>query len=64
MSELYDLHTDPHEATNLAGTPAHADTERELRHSLLAHLRTVADPILLGPIRSNTYTDSLAALTR
>lgn len=32
--ELYDLHSDPHEQTNLAGKPAEAEIEHTLHHAL------------------------------
>ncbi len=41
--ELYDLATDPHETTNLAGEPAHAATLQRLRGALAEWQRDVGD---------------------
>lgn len=48
--QLYDLHADPTERTNLAAHPAHATTLADLRARLDRHLADTADPILSGPI--------------
>jgi arylsulfatase A-like enzyme len=41
--ELYDLRDDPHELRNLAGTPAHAQIERDLRAELARLRKEFAD---------------------
>ena len=46
--ELYDLETDPHELSNLATDPAHADLRDDLRQRLDAFLHETRDPILTG----------------
>lgn len=38
VTELYDLAVDPHETTNLAGDPAHADLQAELTARLMARM--------------------------
>jgi len=40
---LYDLEADPHETVNLAGQPEHAAVLGELRDSLHAHMKDIAD---------------------
>jgi len=41
--ELFDLETDPHELTNLAGRPEHAQIEKRLRAKLMAWRNAVDD---------------------
>jgi arylsulfatase A-like enzyme len=43
-SQLFDLAEDPHETSNLAGDPAHADTLRRLRAELLRWRDELDDP--------------------
>lgn len=50
--ELYDLVADPWERVNLAGAPAFAEIERDLRARLVAWMSDTADPLLHGPIDS------------
>jgi len=45
--ELYDLEKDPNELTNLAESPKHADTLKELRTKLLAWQTATKDPWLV-----------------
>lgn len=44
MWELYDLHADPHECRNLAGTADLHEVEEELRRHLKEWMRQVGDP--------------------
>jgi len=53
--ELYDLEVDPVERNNLAGQPAAATIEGELRAQLLRWMRETGDPLLHGPIASPYY---------
>jgi hypothetical protein len=46
--ELYDLTEDPWELNNVAGDPAYAGVERELRKRLEAHLAGIDDNIMTG----------------
>ncbi len=48
LEELYDVHADPHQIHNLAGSPEHAETQRQLSKRLEAYLRSTADPRLDG----------------
>ena len=47
-SELYDLHADPHEMTNLIANPAHAATRAALARRIVDWVHQTADP--LAPI--------------
>jgi len=49
--ELYHLAEDPGETTNLAGDPAHSDMLRELRDTLVAHMKRIDDPALSGALK-------------
>lgn len=42
--ELYDLREDPHQIHNLAGRPAHADRQRDLRAALERWMKETRDP--------------------
>ena len=42
--ELYDLETDPHEGTNLAGSPQHQETLDRLKTKLKAFQQKTRDP--------------------
>ncbi len=44
--QLFDLDSDPHEMTNLSGTPAHQHAESELREQLRAWQKQVGDPLV------------------
>lgn len=46
--ELYDVHADPWEKTNLIGEPFARDAAAEMRAALDEHLHTVDDPLLSG----------------
>lgn len=56
--ELYDLQTDPVERENLAGRPAYAEVERDLRERLLNWMQATGDPLLEGPIASPYYDEA------
>jgi arylsulfatase A-like enzyme len=48
IEELYDLQTDPHERRNLAGDPAYAETQSDLKERLFDWMRA-EDDWLSGP---------------
>ena len=60
--ELYDLHTDPDEMDNLAGKPAYASIENELRQRLLEWMQETGDPLLQGPVASPYYHRAIGML--
>ena len=49
-TQLFDLAEDPFELRDLAGDPALADVEAQLRERLDQHLRATGDPVLRGPV--------------
>ncbi len=57
--ELYDLKTDPHEITNLAADPSHADTLSELRKSLDDWIQETGD---LGVVNEADTVDMEALM--
>ena len=57
--ELYDLQADPHERTNLAQRPDHAEIVRELSDRLWAWMERVGDPLLEGPLRTPYYQEAM-----
>ena len=59
IHELYDLQTDPHQLTNVAGDPAFASTLRELREQLEAELTQSGDPRIVVEKTSDQSPDSL-----
>lgn len=48
--ELYDVQADPHQLRNLAGDPAHADTQAGLRARLHTWQEQSGDPLLRGVV--------------
>jgi arylsulfatase A-like enzyme len=60
--ELYDLRADQWERDNLAGQPALAEIEADLRQRLLAWMEMTEDPLLRGPVASPYYGDALTEL--
>ncbi|MGD6747220.1 sulfatase family protein [Streptomyces sp. BH106] len=62
--ELYDLHSDPWEAVDLADDPEYRDTLEELRGRLLHWMTDTADPLLNGPVPSPSYAYARELLTR
>ena len=53
--ELYDLHADPLEEHNLAGTASIEAVERRLSTELWSWMRETDDPLLNGPVPSPRY---------
>jgi uncharacterized sulfatase len=47
VEELYDVRADPHQVTNLADDPAHAEAKRALSERLTRHLLDTGDPRVL-----------------
>ncbi len=60
--ELYDLHADPWEQTNLAGQAEHAGIEADLRERLRRWMWQTQDPLLNGPVASPYYYESMRRL--
>ena len=60
--ELYDLLADPWEQHNLAGDPAVASVQADLRQRLLRWMNVTDDPLLHGPLASPYYSAALASL--
>ncbi len=60
--ELYDLHADPIEQTNLAGRPETADIETELGARVIDWMRATGDPLLEGPVPSPFYRDTISEI--
>ena len=60
--ELYDLRTDPHQITNVAGRPEYADTQSDLSRRLTSELKQLGDPRLaeVVPFEHSPFTDPLA----
>jgi len=54
--ELYDVKTDPHQMTNLADDPAHAEAKQELSERLMRHLKKYDDPRVTGD--GSTFDES------
>ena len=61
--ELYDLHADPNETTNLAGQPETAAIESELGAKVTAWMHGTGDPLLDGPVASPFYRDTMLEIT-
>jgi uncharacterized sulfatase len=54
--ELYDLKTDPHQMSNLAGSVRLEKTQTTLRKQLFDHLKTSKDPrVIGGPVNWDHY---------
>jgi len=53
--ELYDVQADPFEMRNLAADPAHAKVVAQLDDRLMAELRRLKDPRVLGPDNAFDY---------
>lgn len=61
-AELYDLRSDPHEWTNLAGRPEYASVESELEAKVAKWMRETGDPLLDGPVASPFYRRAMHGL--
>jgi len=61
--EVYDLHADPLEEHNLAGTASIEAVERQLSTELWSWMRETGDPLLNGPIPSPRYRLALQSIT-
>ena len=61
--ELYDLHEDPFELSNIAADAQHVDVREVLDKRLLDWLKEVEDPILQGPTPTAYYKMAIADLT-
>ncbi len=48
LEELYDLHVDPHQMSNVAGQVEYAAVQDELRARLMTYLRDTGDPRVQG----------------
>jgi uncharacterized sulfatase len=46
--ELYDLRNDPHQVTNVADSPEHAETKAVLAERLMSVLKQTGDPRVIG----------------
>ncbi|HSM57241.1 MAG TPA: sulfatase [Candidatus Sulfomarinibacteraceae bacterium] len=60
--ELYDLHSDPWEKRNLAGSAQCAQVKQDLSRLLVEWMRSTDDPLLRGPIPSPFYEQAVAGL--
>ena len=61
-AELYDLRSDPHEWTNLAGRADYASVEFELEAKLGKWMRETGDPLRDGPVPSPFYRRAMHGL--
>jgi arylsulfatase A-like enzyme len=60
--ELYDLHADPNETTNLVEDPDCADLVQQMRARLARWMRETDDPLLEGPVASPYYRRAVAQM--
>ena len=63
VMELYDLHRDPFELSNLGTDTRHKQVREDLDKRLLSWLKEVKDPILHGPVPTAYYRMAMADLT-
>jgi arylsulfatase A-like enzyme len=55
--ELFDLTNDPHQMTNLADDPKHAEIKKKLQNKLTEYLRETGDPRMTGDeVKWDDYT--------
>ena len=57
--ELFDLHADPNEQTNLADHPQTATIQANLGARVINWMRATGDPLLDGPVESPFYRDTM-----
>ncbi len=60
--ELFDIVADPFERTNLAGDPALADLERDLKGRLWEWMHATGDPLLTGAVTAPAHWFALRGL--
>lgn len=56
LIHLYDLHKDPHQMNNVAGTVPYLESLQVMRNRLFAHLRRTQDPrVVSGKVEWDYY---------